>query len=82
MEIPAMKQDKIDGIISQLGLDNILIVCVNGLKGFPEAIEAVYQEWLQYWEIAEMWRRNWGRIAAMFSDEGEIRRVNLYDQRH
>ena len=82
MEIPAMKQDKIDGIISQFGLDNILIVCVNGLKGFSEAIEAVYQEWLQYWEIAEMWRRNWGRIATMFSDEGEIRRVNLYDQRH
>ena len=82
MEIPAMKQEKIDGIISQLGLDNILIVCVNGLKGFPKAIEAVYQEWLQYLEIAEMWRRNWDRIATMFSDEGEIRRVNFYNQRH
>ena len=118
------------GILTELknrGLQDILIACVDGLKGFPEAIEAVYPEtavqlcivhmirnslktvawkdykkvtaqlktiyqavneqeallnleqfekdWIQYPRIAEMWRRNWVRIATMFSYEGEIRRV-------
>ena len=109
------------------GLQDILIACVDGLRGFPEAIEAVYpdtavqlcivhmvrnslktvswkdykkvtarlknvcqavnerealanleqfeKDWSQYPRIAEMWRRNWVRIATMFSYEGEIRRV-------
>lgn len=118
------------GILTELknrGLQDILIACVDGLKGFPEAIEAVYpntavqlcivhmvrnslktvswkdyrqltsqlktvyqavneqealanlelfeKDWPQYPRIAEMWRRNWVRIATMFSYEGEIRRV-------
>ena len=118
------------GILTELknrGLQDILIACVDGLKGFPEAIEAVYprtavqlcivhmvrnslktvswkdykqvttqlktiyqavneqealanleqfeKDWLQYPRIAEIWRRNWARIATMFSYEGEIRRV-------
>ena len=109
------------------GLQDILIACVDGFGGFPEAIEAVYpdtavqlcivhmvrnslktvswkdykkvtarlknvyqavnerealanleqfeKDWSQYPRIAEMWRRNWVRIATMFSYEGEIRRV-------
>lgn len=118
------------GILTELknrGLRDILIACVDGLKGFPEAIEAVYphtavqlcivhmirnslktvswkdykqvttqlktiyqavneqealsnleqfrQDWSQYPRIADMWERNWARIATMFSYEGEIRRV-------
>ena len=118
------------GILTELknrGLRDILIACVDGLKGFPEAIEAVYpeaavqlcivhmvrnslktvswkdykgvteqlktiyqavseqealsnleqfrQDWLQYPRIADMWERNWVRIAPMFSYEGDIRRV-------
>lgn len=118
------------GILTELknrGLRDILIACVDGLKGFPEAIEAVYpqtavqlcivhmirnslktvswkdykqvttqlktvyqavneqealssleqfrQDWSQYPRIADMWERNWVRIATMFSYEGEIRRV-------
>ena len=118
------------GILTELknrGLQDILIACVDGLKGFPEAIEAVYpktavqlcivhmvrnslrtvswkdykqvtsqlktvyqavneqealanlelfeKDWPQYPRIAEMWRRNWVRIATMFSYEGDIRRV-------
>ena len=118
------------GILTELknrGLQDILIACVDGLKGFPEAIEAVYlntavqlcivhmvrnslktvswkdyrqltsqlktvyqavneqealanleqfeRDWPQYPRIAEMWRRNWVRIATMFSYEGDIRRV-------
>lgn len=118
------------GILTELknrGLRDILIACVDGLKGFPEAIEAVYpqtavqlcivhmirnslktvswkdykqvttqlktvyqavneqealsnleqfrQDWSQYPRIADMWERNWVRIATMFSYEGDIRRV-------
>lgn len=118
------------GILTELknrGLQDILIACVDGLKGFPEAIEAVYpqtavqlcivhmirnslktvswkdykrvtaqlktvyqaaneqaalmnleqfeKDWPQYPRIGEMWRRNWVRIATMFSYEGDIRRV-------
>lgn len=118
------------GILTELknrGLRDILIACVDGLKGFPEAIEAVYpqtavqlcivhmirnslktvswkdykqvttqlktvyqavneqealsnldqfrQDWSQYPRIADMWERNWARIATMFGYEGEIRRV-------
>ena len=118
------------GILTELknrGLQDILIACVDGLKGFPEAIEAVYpntavqlcivhmvrnslktvswkdyrqltsqlktvyqavneqealanlelfeRDWPQYPRIAEMWRRNWVRIATMFSYEPDIRRV-------
>lgn len=118
------------GILTELknrGLRDILIACVDGLKGFPEAIEAVSpqtavqlcivhmirnslktvswkdykqvtpqlktiyqavneqqalsnleqfrQDWSQYPRIADMWERNWARIATMFSYEGEIRRV-------
>lgn len=118
------------GILTELknrGLRDILIACVDGLKGFPEAIEVVYpktavqlcivhmirnslktvswkdykqlttqlksiyqavneqealsnlerfrQDWPQYPRIADMWERNWARIATMFSYEGEIRRV-------
>lgn len=118
------------GILTELknrGLRDILIACVDGLKGFPEAIEAVYpqtavqlcivhmirnslktvswkdykqvttqlktvyqavneqealsnleqfrQDWSQYPRIADMWERNWVRIATMFGYEGEIRRV-------
>ncbi|PMC18317.1 IS256 family transposase, partial [Oligella urethralis] len=35
------------GILTELknrGLEDILIACVDGLKGFPEAIEAVYPQ--------------------------------------
>ena len=35
------------GILTELknrGLDDILIACVDGLKGFPEAIQAVYPQ--------------------------------------
>lgn len=38
-------------------------------------LEQFEKDWSQYLGIAEMWRRNWGRIATMFSYEGEIRRV-------
>lgn len=109
------------------GLEDILIACVDGLKGFPEAIEAVYpktavqicivhmirnslktvswkdyknvtshlktiyqavneqeglanleqfrEQWPQYSRIADIWERNWERIATLFSYEGDIRRV-------
>jgi putative transposase len=30
--------------LKQRGVQDILICCVDGLKGFPEAIEAVYPE--------------------------------------
>lgn len=118
------------GILTELknrGLKDILIACVDGLKGFPEAIEAVYpqtavqvcivhmvrnslktvawkdykpvttqlktiyqavneqealanleqfkEQWPQYTRIAELWERNWARIATLFSYEGDIRRV-------
>ena len=35
------------GILTELknrGLDDILIACVDGLKGFPEAIQTVYAQ--------------------------------------
>lgn len=118
------------GILTELknrGLEDILIACVDGLKGFPEAIEAVYpktavqvcivhmvrnslktvswkdyakvttqlktvyqavneqealanlerfrEQWPQYARIADLWERNWARIATLFSYEGDIRRV-------
>ena len=118
------------GILTELknrGLRDILIACVDGLKGFPEAIEAVYpktavqvcivhmarnslktvswkdyakvttqlktvyqavneqealanpdrfrEQWPQYARIADLWERNWARIATLFSYDGEIRRM-------
>lgn len=37
--------------------------------------ERFRQDWPQYPRIADMWEKNRARIAAMFSHEGEIRRV-------
>lgn len=110
------------------GVQDIFIACVDGLKGFPEAIETVYpqaavqlcvvhlvrnslnyvswkmrkavagdlkriyqsataaeaeqrlaefeSQWQEaYPSIAQIWRRNWGRIIPFFDYPPEIRRI-------
>jgi putative transposase len=110
------------------GVQDIFIACVDGLKGFPEAIETVYPQaavqlcivhlvrnslnyvswkmrkpiaadlkqiyqsatvveaeqrlaefeaqWQEvYPSIAQIWRRNWGRIIPFFDYPPEIRRI-------
>ncbi len=39
--------------LKQRGVRDVLVCCVDGLKGFPEAIEAVFpQTWVQTWSSA------------------------------
>ena len=33
------------------------------------------EQWPQYARIADLWERNWARIATLFSYDGEIRRM-------
>lgn len=40
------------------GVDDILIACVDGLTGFPQAIDAVYPE------TYKSWHDNWGQIHS------------------
>ena len=67
------------------GVEEILIACVDGLKGFPEAIQAVYPEALiqrcnwqdKYPVIAEMWYRNWDNLITMWTGPQKHRTASI-----
>ena len=51
------------------GLQDILIACVDGLKGFPDAINSVYPQ------ISKSWRAHWENLNTFFSYPPDIRRA-------
>lgn len=55
------------------------IACVDGLKGFPEAIEAVFPATTAKWDadhppMGQSWRRQWERLPLL-QLPAEIRKV-------
>lgn len=51
------------------GLQDILIACVDGLKGFPDAINSVYPQ------ISKSWRTHWESLNTLFGYPPDIRRA-------
>jgi len=69
--------------LQQRGLEDVFIFCVDGLKGFPEAIEQVYpQSQIQLCivhlirnSLQFVWRRHWLNIIPIFDYPVDIRKV-------
>ncbi len=60
------------------GLQHILIACVDGLSGFPEAIELerFAQKWDdKYPQISRSWKAHWPHLITLFDYPEDIRRV-------
>ena len=51
------------------GVEDILIACIDGLKGFPEAIQSVYLENLPEWDGKNHVAELFGRIPGLTSEQ-------------
>ncbi len=51
---------------------DILIACVDGLKGFPDAINSVFPK---YPQISKSWRAHWENLNTLFSYPPDIRKT-------
>ncbi|VEA58259.1 transposase IS1113 [Salmonella enterica subsp. enterica] len=58
--------------LKKRGLQDILIACVDGLKGFPDAINSVFPK---YPQISKSWRAHWENLNTLFSYPPDIRKT-------
>ncbi len=58
--------------LKKRGLQDILIACVDGLKGFPDAINSVFPK---YPQISKSWRAHWENLNTLFSYPPDIRKA-------
>ncbi|CDF56576.1 TnpA, pseudogene [Salmonella enterica subsp. enterica serovar Bovismorbificans str. 3114] len=58
--------------LKKRGLQDILIACVDGLKGFPDAINSVFPK---YPQISKSWRAHWENLNTLFSYPPDIRKI-------
>ena len=70
------------------GVEDILIACIDGLKGFPEAIQSVYpntsvqlcvvhqiRNSIQYPIVIRSWQENWDKLSEYFQYTPAIRKL-------
>src|SRR6266545_720956 len=62
--------------LQQRGVQDILVCCVDGLKGFPEALEAFDETWGSCFPVTtQAWLNAWEYVTPFLAFPPEVRRV-------